>query len=124
MVMNTEDARFPPEYRLRRKGDFERVYNRRCSAADGRLIVLGCDNGLAHCRLGLSVSRKFGKAAARNRWKRLLREAFRVTRPRLPVGLDLVAIPRAGGVPDLAGLIESLPQLARQVAGKLTRTTR
>lgn len=117
--MNTADERFPPQYRLCRGEDFRRVYSRRCSAADARLVVLGCENELDHCRLGLSVSRKLGKAIVRNRWKRLVREAFRKTRPRLPDGVDLVVIPRAGAVADLSGLTESLPRLVQQVARKL-----
>ena len=37
----------------------------------------------------------------RNRWKRLLREAFRLCREELPGGIDLVVIPRGGDDPEL-----------------------
>ncbi|MBI3846785.1 MAG: ribonuclease P protein component [Planctomycetes bacterium] len=46
-------------------------------------------------RLGLSVGRRCGNAVARNRIKRRLREAFRLERPHLPPGFDLVIIPTA-----------------------------
>jgi ribonuclease P protein component len=121
MVISGDHERFPAECRLRSRDDFRRVYERRCSAADGRLVVLGLENGQPHSRLGLSVSRKVGNAVVRNRWKRLLRESFRKTRSQLPAGLDLIVIPRAAATPDLSGLMESLPRLVQQVARKLRR---
>jgi ribonuclease P protein component len=115
-----EHQRFLPKYHIRRGVDFKRAYDRRCSAADGCLLIFGEENGLTHPRLGLSVSRKVGNAVARNHWKRLIREAFRLSRPKLPLGIDLVVIPRAANPPELAALLESLPRLARRIEKKLT----
>ncbi|MBN2579604.1 MAG: ribonuclease P protein component [Pirellulales bacterium] len=114
------DQRFLPQYRLRRPADYRRAYRRRCTAADSRLLIYGCPNGLDHPRLGLSVGRKVGKATVRNRWKRLLREAFRLTRPRLPPGIDLVVIPRGTEEPELQALMDSLCRLAEKVNRKLS----
>jgi ribonuclease P protein component len=115
------DHRLLPAYRIRRQADFERAYRRRCTAADQWLVMFGCANGLPYPRLGISVSRKVGKAVVRNRWKRLLREAFRLSRQQLPEGIDLVVIPRGGIGPALAELLDSLPQLATRIARKLDR---
>jgi ribonuclease P protein component len=109
------------EERLRRAADFRRVYDRRRSVSDALMIVYGCPNDLPHNRLGLSVSRKFGKATVRNRMRRLFREAFRLTKHDLPTGLDLILIPRCSEPPKLEELKGSLTRLVKQVAQKLAR---
>ena len=114
--------RFRREQHIRGGLDFRRVYNRRCSVSDSAIVVVGCENGLDYPRLGLSVSRKVGSAVTRNRWKRLIREAFRISARRLPAGIDLVVIPRPGRKPELATLLQSLPRLAARVSRKLERT--
>jgi ribonuclease P protein component len=110
---------FRPHEHLRRPPDFKRVFDRRRSAADGKLIVYVCENGLAHSRLGLSVSRKNGNAVHRNRMRRLYREAFRLTKQEMPAGLDLVLVPRRPDQPELEELKRALPRLVRQAARKL-----
>ena len=115
------DTPFLPQYRIRRSGEFRRAYQRRCSSADQQIVVFGYPNGLTHPRLGLSVSRRIGGAVVRNRWKRLLREAFRLSRCRLPAGIDLIVLPRPNVEPTLALLLESLPRLAVRVARKAQR---
>ena len=116
-----DDQRFLRKHRMRRNAEFQRAYRRRATASDTRLLIFGHRNGLPHPRLGLSVSRKVGGAVVRNRWKRVIREAFRLSRPQLPEGVDLVVIPRRGAKPELPGLMQSLPRLAARVASKLER---
>lgn len=110
---------FRPEHRLRSGAEFRRVYDRRRSVSDKWLIVYGCENERPYLRLGLSVSRKVGGAVQRNRLRRLYREAFRLSRPDMPAGIDLVLIPRTKEEPALDELRRALVRLVKQLARKL-----
>lgn len=113
--------RFRKAEHLLRPSDFRRVYERKRSASDERLIVYACENTLSHLRLGLSVAKKFGGAVHRNRLRRLYREAFRLTRHEMQASLDLVLIPRSSVEPTLEELKQSLPRLVKQLARRLAR---
>ena len=111
---------FSRKLRLLRGRQFKHVYGHRCSTADGLLILYGARNDLGFPRLGLTVSRKVGGAVRRNRWKRVIREAFRLSQHELPA-LDLVCLPRPSATPCLRQLRQSLPELAIRLEQKLQR---
>ncbi len=112
---------FSKQDRLRSPSEFKRVYDRRCSVSDAWLIVYGSLNGLGHSRVGLSVSRKVGNAVTRNRFKRIYREAFRLTRAELPVGMDLVLLPRSPRKPTLGLVRTSLRALLQTLERRLKK---
>jgi ribonuclease P protein component len=111
---------FPKRLRLLRPSDFERVFAARNSAADAVLLVHGVANELDHARLGLAVSRKVGGAVVRNRWKRALREAFRLSQHELPAA-DIICIPRAAAVPSSTDLTASFLGLVKRVQRRLAK---
>jgi ribonuclease P protein component len=114
-------ATFRPHERIVDPAVFRRAFERRRSVSDASMIVYGLENGLDHARLGISVGKKkVRKASARNRVKRLLREAFRLAKADLPAGVDLIVVPRSAGL-TFAHARESLPRLARDAARRLGR---
>ena len=92
--MNTPAARatLGRDERLRSPAQFRAVYAAGARAGDGRLVAYARASGRGGTRLGLSVGKRCGKAVARNRIKRLLREAFRQARADWPVGYDVVLV--------------------------------
>ena len=111
---------FPKPARLLRSSEFDQVFAVRTSAANDSLIVYGAENTLGRPRLGLVVSRRYGPAVARNRWKRVAREAFRTTQQDLPA-LDLICLPRGDAAPDFAQMVASLNDLAARIEEKLRK---
>src|SRR5699024_8247682 len=63
---------------LRKDLDFQRVYKKNNAFYNRDFTVLIKNNGLNHPRLGITVSKKIGKANQRNSLKRKLREILRL----------------------------------------------
>lgn len=117
--MVEEHFPFPKSHRLLSRDDFGRVYESECFAADDVLVIRGIRNELNFTRLGLSVSKKVGNAVVRNRWKRRIREAFRLAYADLPQGIDIVVRPKKGAVCDFDAIHRSLPRLLARLERKL-----
>ena len=111
--------RFTRSQRVLKTAEFDRVFERRCSQTDDTLVVYAAANGLEHSRLGLVVSRKVGGSVQRVRWKRCLREAFRLAQHELPTGLDLVVLPRPQATPTMPRVRESLQKLTSRLHRRL-----
>jgi ribonuclease P protein component len=85
---------FPKSRRLRSRDEFRRVkkYGKRIT---GRMVIFDVlSEKFPYRRLGVTVSKRFGNAVARNRFKRLVREAFRIHQYLLPPGLIVHVTPR------------------------------
>jgi ribonuclease P protein component len=83
---------FTDARRIRRRPEFQRVYEGGQKLRLRLMTVVVLPNGRAASRLGIAATRKLGGAVIRNRAKRLVREVFR--KADVPGGLDIVVIPR------------------------------
>ena len=118
--MSTQsDHRFPKTVRLVSQLDFDRVFNDGLVASDSVLVVHAVRGKQPWARLGLSVSKRVGNSPTRNRWKRLIRESFRLQKAQLPLNIDIVVRPKRGADPDFSRIFASLLKLALQIERKL-----
>lgn len=108
--------RFPKSRRVVRQRDFDRTFKSGRVIADSVLVVHATKNELVRYRLGISISRKVGNAVVRNRWKRLIREAFRKLPADLNPNFDLVIRPRKGAVADHLAISQSLLRCIRKLS--------
>ncbi len=80
----------PKNRRLVSNRQFKAVLDRRRRAGDAMLTLWVAENRCGHARLGVSVGKSCGNAVVRNRLKRLMREAFRLSQEQVPAGYDYV----------------------------------
>ena len=115
--------RFGPERRIRRKAEFQRVFDHGQRVHGRFLTMIAAPNGAGTARLGIVASRKLGNAIRRNRAKRLIRELFRRTvHPADGPALDLVVVPRRELIEAPYVTLENdFRNALRRCAGKLTR---
>lgn len=100
------------EYRLRRRQDFRRVYQRGKSLKDPAFVLCFRPSAKNRLRLGFSVSKKLGKAVERNRIRRKLREACRLELASFSAGYDYILIARMRAKDET---VESLRRRVRKL---------
>ena len=105
------------DLRVSSKSEVSRVFNEGKRVGDRRITLLAASNGEDVARFAVAVSKRHGNAVARNRLKRLCREAFRLTRPEVPTGFDYVVLPRVGKRLSVMDIQASI----RALVGKATR---
>lgn len=85
---------YPKSMRLRRSSEFQYVFRRGRSVANGQMVLL-----VAKCRgparAGFSVGKKVGNSVMRSRVKRWMRESYRQLAPGVRPKVQLVFVARA-----------------------------
>jgi ribonuclease P protein component len=111
---------FPKSARLLRHSDFDCVYRagRRLFSANMSVFWLARkETTAAGPRVGFTVGRVLGGSVVRNRIRRRLREAVRLTRHELTAPVDVVINPRKSALQaPFAQLLDEVAQAFRSVA--------
>ena len=79
---------------LRKKSDFDSIYNRGKSVGDRYVVLFYRKNNLPYNRTGFLASKKVGNSVQRNRARRLMKESYRHLQEKLPTGYDFIIIAR------------------------------
>ncbi len=111
------DESLSPGEKLGRRSDFQRCYRSGRRRHGAYAVLYEAPNEVGHPRLGITVSRKVGKAVVRTRLKRRIREIYRRWRERskLPAS-DLVVHAK----PEAASA--GFDQLEAELVGLLRRS--
>ncbi|HZG70376.1 MAG TPA: ribonuclease P protein component [Chondromyces sp.] len=82
-------------FRIKKNHEFQSVFNGGKSFANRQFVIYIFKNqNPVPFRIGLSVSKKVGKAVTRNRIKRYIRQAFTELKVNIKPGYDIVIIAR------------------------------
>ncbi len=93
---------------------FRRLYHT-SGKADGYLVLYARKNRSESNRVGITVSKKLGKAHVRNRVRRRLREVYRLNEDKFQPGWDIVVVARSKCVDaEFSKLVKSYLSLAKK----------
>ena len=79
---------------LRYQKDFDITYRKGKSVGDRFVVIFYKRNNLSYSRKAFLASKKVGNSVQRNRARRLMKEAFRLSLINLPEGYDFIIIAR------------------------------
>ncbi len=85
-----ESETLPRSTRLAKRGEFLHVYETGRKLFSRYSVLFFVANALTHSRIGITATRKVGKANVRNKLKRWTREVYR--RQRHPLDIDARAL--------------------------------
>lgn len=84
----------PKSALLRKKIEFDRVFKKGRFFRDALTSIVVAGSRQTESRIGIVATKKMGGAVVRNRLRRVFREAYRLLRPQIRGGFDLVVLPK------------------------------
>lgn len=98
---------------LKLNKEFRRLYFKGSSVVHPLIVTYACKNRLGRNRIGITATKKIGKAVCRNRCKRIIRAAFHQVEPQIGQGWDFVFVARAKTAQAKSS--ELVPVLKKQI---------
>ena len=99
---------------LNQNYQFRRLYRRQPAGVSPLLVTYAAKNRLDFNRIGITTTKKIGKAHQRNRARRVIREAWRLTEGRVTPGYDFVFVAR--GRTTTCSMQEVMRAMQKQLA--------
>lgn len=79
---------------IKKNKDFTRAYAKGSCKVSPVIVTYVRKNRQPYSRLGITTSKKIGKAVYRNRARRLIKNSFRTLLPKIKPGYDIVFVAR------------------------------
>lgn len=90
------EQKFTKKERIRSRTEYTEIFNQGKKTYSSNLIIFCRANGENYTRVGITASRKVGKAVVRNRVKRFLREYYRQHKSYFATSYDYSLVVRQG----------------------------
>ncbi len=118
IVASAKTGKFPKSARILKSSHYKYLC-RNSNRLYGATLIIQFQKGRASsAKLGITVSKKFGKAHDRNRFKRIVRESFRELYATLPPNLEMNISPqKTTGVPSKQALSIELKGMLDKILG-------
>ena len=108
------------KYVLNCQKDFDKVYRFGKSQGSKYVVLFYRKNDLGYTRISYLASKKVGNSVKRNRARRLMREAFRLSGQTISKGYDLIFIARSSITEtDMRGTMRSEVAALKKARGVL-----
>lgn len=83
------------KYRLRKNNEFRYVYDRGKSYANKYLVMFFIKNDFGYNRVGFATTKKLGNSVVRSKFKRRMKESYRLNSHKFKQGYDIIFLSRA-----------------------------
>jgi len=101
---------------LKKNHEFQRVYRKGRFFVGKYMSMYILPNNSEKNRLGISISRKYGKSVRRNRLKRLIRESYRLFEEFIDSGYDIVINARQNqDMPEFSAVKKEMRHLLKKL---------